>query len=155
MAAPLIRRQHLDESAARCLRRISPTPKKAAAAFGWQARSTTSRAYSGEMASPVTHVLRTVDTLARSGGTSPWPLIVESIVVARAVALEQMGTPWLEHRLVELGDRIPTCAANVTRMALRADATHAEHEQVAKALADLVEEYAAIHHVLAARPRTA
>ena len=138
-------------SRSRALRTIAPIRKHWQRAFGFANRSTTARYYSGEWPSPVTHVIRTLDTLARCAGCNPWPLLVEGIVTVTQAEISAAGTPALEARLEEVTDMAFTRTANAHRMAMHG---HREDQAVADiAAAELLLERAAIQRELAERER--
>jgi hypothetical protein len=119
VTAPLIHRHCLDEYATAALPRIAPVRKHWQRAFRLETRGAVSRHYTGERPSAVTHVLRTLDALARNAGTTPWPVIAEGIVVVTQAEIRTASTAALEARLAFLDDREHDLEAQENRQTAR------------------------------------
>lgn len=138
--------------AAAATARCAPTRKRWQSAIGASNRSTSHRHYQGCRTSPVTRTLELVEQLARGEGTTPWPIIADSIAVAIQASIRTADEGELRRRLEELTDREHTLEAEENRQTARGD------DDEAAAAADIEEsaaqlERAAIRRELARRKK--
>lgn len=153
-AYPLIHDQLLVQRTARAHNRIAPVRKHWQRAFGFGARSTPSRHYSGELPSPATQNVRTIEILAAAVGCDAYALIAEEIAVANQVKLRGRSRQWLEAELEQTRNQVIALKAACERMD-RADA-HPEDQAVADLeLADALMYRAALRRQLYELERTA
>jgi len=84
--------------------RVTPVRKRWQRAVGAKNRSTSHRAYTGDVSSPIARTFELIENLATADGCTPWPVIADCAAIVLQADIRKATTADLQTRLAQLDD---------------------------------------------------